>query len=139
MFNKVEKPDPTFISKITTPEALEYWIRLITEGYLRLYHANKWTTCKVVEDYNNQYHEENNVSLQFARDLDPDTEIVGYTVNEIKQAFFEWSSDDRKFSSKLFLEAVWDLYGIGIGISKKEGKTRKVYMKQKNTIQKLRH
>ncbi len=139
MFNKVEKPDPTFISKITTPEALEYWIRLIVEGFLRLYQSNEWTACKAVEEYNDQYHEENNVSLQFARDLDPDTEIIGKTVTEIKEAFFEWSSDDRKFSSKLFLEAVWDLYDIGIGRSKQAGKTRKVFMKQEDTTQKLRH
>lgn len=139
MFNKVEKPDPTFISKITTPEALLYWIRLIVEGYLRLYHSNRWTSCKIVNDYNSQYHEENNVSLQFARDLDPDTEIIGKTVTEIKQDFFDWSSDDRKFSSKLFLEAVWELYGIGIGTAKASGKTRKVYMKQENTSQVLRH
>lgn len=139
MFNKVEKPDPTFISKITTPEALEYWIRLIVEGFLRLYQTNQWTSCKAVNDYNNQYHEENNVSLQFARDLDPETEIIGKTVTEIKESFYEWSSDERKFSSKLFLEAVWDLYGIGIGTAKQAGKTRKVYMKQEETSQRLRH
>lgn len=139
MFNKVGKPDPTFISKITTPEALEYWIRLIIEGFLRLYQSNEWTDCKAVNDYNNQYHEENNVSLQFARDLDPETEIIGKTVTEVKDSFYEWSSDERKFSSKLFLEAVWDLYGIGIGTAKQAGKTRKVYMKQESTTQNLRH
>ena len=59
MFNKVDKPDPYFITKMTTKPALEYWIRLIVEGYKRLYQNRKWTVCKVVEDYNNQYHEDN--------------------------------------------------------------------------------
>ena len=139
MFNKVEKPDPTFISKITTPEALEYWIRLIVEGYKRLYQNQTWTECAAVTDYNEQYHEENNVSLQFARDLDPDTEIVGKTISDMESAFIEWSTDERKFSPKLFKTAAWDLYEIGIGCTKIGGKTRRAFMYQKDTAQKLQH
>ena len=137
MFNKVDKPDPNFITKITTRPALEYWIRLIVEGYQRLYQNEAWSKCKIVQDYNDQYHEDNNVCLQFARDLDPDTEIVGKTVSEIKMDFYEWSSDDRKFSSKLFQDAVWDLYQIGLGRAKQNGKTRRVFMRQCDTKQKL--
>lgn len=138
MFNKVEKPDPNFISKATTPKALEYWIRLIVEGYKRLYRNQRWTESEIVLKYNDQYHEDNNVSLQFAKDLDPD-EIVGKTSNEMKEMFWEWSTDDRKFSSKLFKEAVWDLYQIGIGKAKVGGQTKRVFMKQSETSQKLIH
>ena len=139
MFNKVDKPDPTFITKLTTKEALEYWISLIIEGYKRLYNNLGWTECQVVRDYNNQYHENNNPALQFARDLDPDTEIVGKTVSEIQEDFYKWDSEGNKFSSKNFLTAVWDLYKIGIGVSKISGKARRVYMKQSDTSQDLRH
>ena len=138
MFNKVEKPDPNFISKVTTQEALEYWIRLIVEGYKRLYTNQKWTESDIVLKYNDQYHEDNNVSLQFAKDLEPD-EIVGKTVNDLKEMFYEWSTDDRKFSSKLFREAVWDLYQIGIGKGKVGGQSKRVFMKQSETTQKLIH
>lgn len=137
MFNKVEKPDPSFITKITTKPALEYWIRLIVEGYQRLYQDQAWTESKVVKDYNDQYHEDNNVCLQFARDLNPDTEICGKTVSDIRGDFYEWSSDDRKFSSKLFKDAVWDLYQIGLGRSKVNGKTRRVFIRQEDTSQRL--
>lgn len=137
MFNKVDKPDPYFITKMTTKPALEYWIRLIVEGYKRLYQNRKWTVCKVVEDYNNQYHEDNNVCLMYAKDLDPNTEIIGKTITQIRMDFMEWTSDDRKFSSKLFQDAVWDLYKIGLGRSKQNGKTRRVFMRQKDTNQKL--
>ena len=137
MFNKVDKPDPYFITKMTTKPALEYWIRLIVEGYKRLYQNRKWTVCKVVEDYNNQYHEDNNVCLMYAKDLDPNTEIIGRTISQIKMDFMDWTSDDRKFSSKLFQDAVWDLYKIGLGRSKQNGKTRRVFMRQKDTNQKL--
>lgn len=138
MFNKVEKPDPNFISKATTQKALEYWIRLIVEGYKRLYHNQRWTESDIVLKYNDQYHEDNNVSLQFAKDLEPD-EIVGKTVNDLKEMFYEWSTDDRKFSSKLFREAAWDLYQIGIGKGKVGGQSKRVFMKQSETTQKLIH
>ena len=139
MFNKVDKPDPNFITKITTKEALEYWIRLIVEGYKRLYQNGKWTECKVVKEYNDQYHEENDVCAQYAKELDPDTEIVGKTVNEIERDFNEWRTDERKFSNKLFKAAVWDLYKIGLGRSKVNGKTRRTFMRQSDTTQKLVH
>ena len=139
MFNKVEKPDPRFITNMTTKAALEYWIRLIVEGYKRLYQNMEWTECQIVNEYNEQYHENNNVCVRFAKDLDPDTEIVGKTVNEIQEAFLEWNTEDQKFKSKLFKEAVWDLYQIGLGKAKVSGKTKRVFMKQGDTTQKLEH
>ena len=139
MFNKVDKPDPRFISKITTREALEYWISLIVEGYKRLYTNMEWTHCEVVEEYNSQYHENNNICAMYAKDLDPVTEILGKSVSEIKDDFYKWDTEDRKFNSKLFKAAVWDLYQIGLGKSKVGGKTRRVFMRQSDTTQKLDH
>lgn len=140
MFNKVEKPDPNFITKITTEKALKYWIRLIVDGYFRLYRDQAWVKCKLVDEYNEQYHDNNNICLQFARDQDPDTEIIGKTISDVKQAFWEWSSDDsRKWSAKQYKNAVWDLYRIGIGKGKIGGQTRRVFMYQKSTEQVLDH
>ena len=139
MFNKVEKPDPRFISKLTTKEALEYWIRLIVEGYKRLYRNMEWTECKAVEDYNSRYHENNNVCARFAKDLDPDTMLIGKTVSEMRNAFYDWDTEDNKFRSKLFKEAVWDIYKIGLGKSKVSGKVCRVFMRQADTDQKLDH
>lgn len=139
MFNKVEKPDPRFISKLTTNEALEYWIRLIVDGYKRLYKNMNWTECQAVEEYNSRYHENNNVCARFAKDIDPDTEIVGKTVREMEEAFIKWDTEGNRFRSKLFKEAVWDLYNIGLGKCKIAGKSCRVFMKQVNTDQKLDH
>lgn len=139
MFNKVDKPDPMFITKITTKEALEYWMSLIVEGYKRLYNNYDWTYSEVVEKYNEKYHEDNDICRQFAKDMDPDSEIIGKTITEIKNDFIEWDSEDRKFSAKLFMSAVWDLYGMGIGRKKIAGKTRKVFLYQKDTDQDLKH
>lgn len=139
MFNKVEKPDPNFITKITTKEALEYWIRLIVEGYKRLYANGKWTECKVVKDYNDQYHELNNICAQFAKELDLEDEILDKTMSDIRSHFADWNTDGRTFSPKLFKEAVWDMYKVGIGRSKIGGKTKRVFMRQSDTTQILDH
>lgn len=135
MFNKVEKPDPRFITKATSKKALEYWIRLIVDGYKRLYQNGRWTHADSVAEYNDQYHEKNNVCMQFARELDLETEILGNTINDMKMEFEQWCSDESRFSSKLFKDAVWELYKTGIGRSKQGGKTRRVFMKQDETTQ----
>ena len=139
MFNKVSKPDPNFITKITTKSCLEYWISLIVEGYKRLYNNQAWTESQIVVDYNEQYHENNNVSMQFAKELDPDDDIIGKTINDLSVEFNQWSTDERKFNSKLFKEAVWDLYQIGIGSKKVNGKSSWVFMRQDDTKQQLKH
>ena len=139
MFNKVENPDDEFITKITTRKALEYWICLIVEGYKRLYTNKHWTKCQKVSDYNDMYHENNNVAYQFAKDLDPDNDIIGKTITEMKDAFLQWDSEESKFSSKNFIAAVWDLYKIGIGVSKVNGRPRKVFLRQEDTKQMLKH
>ena len=138
MFNKVSAPDPYFISKMTTPEALTYWIRLLVEGYKRLYTNGFWTVSQKVEEYNTMYHEANNPMRQFAQAIGEEA-IVGRTVKEIKDDFFEWDTEDNKFSIKLFREAVWDLYEVGVGTARIGTKTSKMFMRQKDTSQVLQH
>ena len=138
MFNKVEKPDPKFITKLTTREALEYWISLIVEGYKRLYENTQWTECKQVTEYNEKYHQANDICSQFANDLTED-EIRGKTMSEMKLEFSQWDSEGRKFSPKRFKEVVWDLYKMGLGVTKVSGKSRRVFMTQEDTTQVLEH
>ncbi|WP_425539418.1 DNA primase family protein [Microaceticoccus formicicus] len=65
MYTKVEKKDPLFITKLTTPEALEYWMRLIVEGYKRLYENGDFTESEIVNIFNESYHRENNPALDY--------------------------------------------------------------------------
>ena len=99
----------------------------------------EWTKCETVEQYNAQYHENNDVCRQFAKDLDPETEIINRTVSEMSEEFYRWDSEGAKFSNKNFIAAVWDLYKIGIGVAKVAGKSRKVFMRQEDTNQMLKH
>lgn len=140
MFNKVSKPDPTFITKITTQDALEYWISLIMEGYFRLYQNQQWTECKVVSEYNEHYHEENNPVMRYLKELDVETDILGKTLQEIKNDFKEWSGDDfvQAASTRQLRQGMWDLYQIGIGSKKVGNKNRRICMRQSETTQNLK-
>lgn len=135
MFNKVEHPDPRFISKMTTKEALEYWIRLLVEAYERLYENGKLTESTVVNEYNEQYHVENNHMAVFLETLDIDEDIIGKTGPEIKALYREYNDDDSKmYSPKLLAEALRE-HGVGKGVKRIDGKTLKVFMRQDDTQQ----
>ncbi|MBU5668504.1 hypothetical protein KQI68_01485 [Peptoniphilus sp. MSJ-1] len=60
MYFKPEKVDPNFLSKLTTKEALEYWLFLAIEGYKRLYKNCKFTDSNIIAEFNKKYHQENN-------------------------------------------------------------------------------
>ena len=65
IFGKPKDPDPMFISKVTTPEALEYWIKLAVDGYFRLYEQKGFTYTSIIDEYNKKYHEENNNTITY--------------------------------------------------------------------------
>lgn len=137
MFNKVEKPDPKFITKMTTKEALEYWIRLIVEAYERLYKNGELSSCEVVEEYNKQYHVENNYMAVFVQTLDIDRDIIGKTGPEVREMYREYNDDDTKpYKPKLLMDYLKE-QGIGKGLKKINGKSTRVFMRQVDTEQKI--
>lgn len=137
MFNTVKKPDPKFISKMTTPSALEYWLKLIVEAYFRL-HDSGWTESKICEDYNSEYHLHNDLSLSFVKDHDPD-EFEGKTRNEIEDMYNRWNTDDdRKFSLKGFKTNLWECYQMGFAKVKRNGEWQRLIMRQHDTKQSLK-
>ncbi|WP_042461757.1 DUF5906 domain-containing protein [Neobacillus dielmonensis] len=64
---KPKVKDPDIQKKLTSPEALEYWLKLVIDAYKRLYKNRKFTECKKVRDYTESYHEENNTALAWVR------------------------------------------------------------------------
>ncbi len=113
MFTRVEHPDHLFISKITTPEALQYWMRLVVEAYERLY-TKGWTKSVISDDYNTEYHKHNDLMEMFI--LDTEFEELHYkTIGEIKKLFAEWNTDDdnRGFNGNNFKDALWRIRKAG--------------------------
>lgn len=137
MFNKVEKPDPMFISRMTSEKALQYWMKLLVEAYMRLATSWKFTESEVVEEYNRQYHVENNYMAVFLETLDIDTDLIGKTGPEVKLLYNQYNDDDTKpYRPKLLGEILKEM-GIGKGSQNINGKACKVFMYQKDTKQKL--
>lgn len=127
MYSKVDKKDPHFISNITTPEALEYWVKIMIDGYIRLYENNAFTTCQAVADFNEDYHLENNPALNFLEDYDKDM-IEGVPVVELTRPFQEWCDDNEvKSSAKMLSEAILEIFDLEQGYKKIAGKTTRVF------------
>lgn len=115
MFTKVGKKDPKFISKLTSPEALSYWVRLMVEGYFRLYEVGDFTQSKAVNDYTSQYHEMNNHTIEYCREGGI-TAFEGKKIGEIYTAYEIWCQDpDRDYnplSRKLLSAQLKEQYGL---------------------------
>lgn len=129
MFNKVEKPDPKFITRMTSKKALEYWIRLLVEAYQRLYRNGKLTESAVVEEYNKQYHIENNYMSVFLQAVDIEEDILNRTGTEVRETYRSYNDDDTKpYKPKLLLEALKE-YGIVMGQRRREGRPQRVFIR----------
>ena len=112
MFNKVEVVDSQFVKKITTDSALEYWVRLMMEGYRRLLN-NGWTESKRVKEYNERYHKRNNLMEEFVDEIEYKF-FDGKTSSQIREMFKEWNvGDAREFSPTKFRVAIWEKYKAG--------------------------
>lgn len=89
MYTKPTVQDPEFISHVTTPEALQYWMYLIVEAYKRLYKNKRYTDSKIIQDFNKQYHKENNNTVEFMDQLE-DKEIEGVRPPLLYNDYVAW-------------------------------------------------
>lgn len=137
MFNTVTKPDPSFITRMTTPAALAYWIRLLVEGYQRIYENHKLTECEKVAEYNRRYHMENNHMAMWLEDVDIETTILGHTPKEVRAAYEDNNDDTSKAYSPKLLNEQLRAKGIGLGRKKVDGSVRRIYLRQSQTDQDL--
>ena len=90
---KPKSKDPKFISKLTTPEALEYWIRLLVEAYQRLYVNKKYTDSKTINEFTDLYHSNNDPLENFVEELNVMEDIIGKTLNEFKDLYLSYIDD----------------------------------------------
>lgn len=82
-FAKPKRDDPNFQAKLISPEALEYWLKLVVEAYERLYETRSFTRVERVEEYTEQYHRENNSCLEWIECMEG-----------IKERIIDWRSPD---------------------------------------------
>ena len=129
MFGKPTKKDKHFISKLTTPEALEYWMRLIVEAYQRLYKNEGFTFSEAVENFNTEYHEQNNTVLQYLQDYEK-SDFLGLRSPEAYENYEQWAEENGlpSQSKKLFVQSLNDVFGLSLKAKKINGKTARVFL-----------
>lgn len=131
MYGKPKNKDKRFISNLTTEKALQYWMRLIIEGYFRLYQNESFTYSEMVNQFNEDYHSENNTVLQYLEDYDKD-----YFINRRSPEAFEeyeiWSLENghNVQSRKLFVQTIYDVFGLTLGVKKINNKSARVFLEE---------
>lgn len=93
MYYKPQKVDPNFLDKITTKEALEYWLYLAIQGYNRLYENEKFSESEIINKFNSEYHKENNnieVYLEF-KTID---DFANKKPKEVFEEYQAWCEDE---------------------------------------------
>lgn len=131
MFGVPAKKDPKFIAKLTTEEALEYWLMLIIDAYKRLYENFNFTECQKVQEFNKDYHETNNNCLAFLLDYDKH-HFIGKRAPEVYEEYKVWAEEnygvDSAISSRIFQETLKKEFDLVVYPKKINGKTARVYM-----------
>jgi putative DNA primase/helicase len=128
MFGTIAKKDPRFITKLTTEEALEYWVKLMVDAYYSLYENAGFTESEKVTQFNFEYHEENNGTLTFVRDHKPEA-FIGLRPPEVYDQYQIWAEENgiTVQSKKILRETLEIEMGLIVGVKKVAGKTAKVY------------
>ena len=125
----MRKKDPKFITKLTTKEALEYWLKLIVDGYMRLYERSEFTIPKIVDDFNKNYHRENNPALDYLDDMTAE-DFEGKPIRDVYDDYEAWCEDNAtKFNQKLIKDTIQQLYGLSVKVKKLNGKSTKCFTK----------
>lgn len=129
MYSKPTKKDKHFITKLTTPEALEYWIKLIVDGYFRLYQNENFTKCDLIENFNDKYHAENNSVLQYLEDCKKE-DFINRRSPESHEEYELWAEENgmNVQSRKMFVQSLYDVFGLTIGVKKINRKPARVFM-----------
>lgn len=140
MYSEVSKDkiDPLFITKQTSEKALEYWTRLMVEGYQRLYKNCAFTESELVNEFNALYHLENNPVMMWIEDMRPE-DFIGERVPAIMEEYSVWAEENgySEVSTKMLKSTIYDKFRLGVGNKKIQGKQAKVFMHEDDTKQKL--
>jgi len=129
MYGKPKKKDKDFIDKLTTPEALEYWMKLIAEGYIRLYENQGFTESEMVKKFNEEYHENNNTVLHYLSDYKKD-DFIGLGSPEVYENYEQWAEENglNVQSKKLFVQSISDVFGLVLKPKTINGKTARLFL-----------
>lgn len=131
MQNKPNHDDTRLHDKLTTPESLKYWMKLIVDGYKRLYENREFTKSQQVEDFNKAYHENNNNATEYIAQME-DEEILDHRQPDVYNVYAERAEEngDKPVSKKNFKLTIEKERGFVIKNRRINGSQGKVYSRK---------
>lgn len=127
MYTKVKKKDPKFITKLTNEKALRYWVRLMVEGYKRLYVQSKFTESERVNDFNEKYHRENNPALDYIDGMTKE-DFEGKPIKDVYDDYEQWCEDNAvNFNRNMIGDTLQDIFGLVKRVKRINGKTARCF------------
>ena len=128
MYTKVKKKDPKFITNLTTDKALKYWIKLIVDGYKRLYKNGGFTHSQIVEDFNISYHEENNPALMYLQDYTKE-DFIRKPVNDVYEAYEDWCKENAvNYNRNMIRNTIIENFEMKVKIVKINGRPTRCFV-----------
>lgn len=128
MYTKVKKKDPKFITNLTSPEAIEYWVRLIVEGYKRLYQNGCFTESEIVNAFNEKYHRENNPALDYIDDMTKDN-FKDKPIKDVYDDYEDWCEDNAvNFNRNMISDTLQEVFGLVKRQKKVNGKNARCFV-----------
>lgn len=127
MYTKVKKKDPKFITKLTNEKALRYWVRLMVEGYKKLYAQSKFTESERVNDFNEKYHRENNPALDYIDGMSKE-DFEGKPIKDVYDDYEQWCEDNAvNFNKNMIGDTLQDMFGLVKRVKRINGKTARCF------------
>lgn len=127
MYTKVKKKDPKFITKLTNDKALRYWVRLMVEGYKRLYVQSEFTESERVNDFNEKYHRENNPALDYIDGMTKE-DFEGKPIKDVYDDYEQWCENNAvNFNKNMIGDTLQDVFGLVKRVKRINGKTARCF------------
>lgn len=132
IFTKPKKVEPDFISKITTPEALNYWFKLIVEAYRRLYERGQFEKVKILDEYNEDYHRENNNVVIYLESIKKE-QLLNKSVKATYDDYIIWAEENcfNVLSIRSFSSSVMKTFELESKTKSINGKSVRIYAPKK--------
>ena len=97
-------------------------------AYSRLYQNEKFTECEMIKNFNDEYHASNNTVLQYLTDYTKE-HFINKRSPEAHENYKIWAEENGLSvqSRKLFVQSVYDVFGLILTPKTIGGKTARVF------------
>ena len=103
-------------------------IKLIVDGYKRLYKNGGFTHSQIVEDFNKSYHEENNPALSYLQDYDGE-HFNNTPVNDIYEEYEAWCKDNAvNYNRNMIRNTIIEKFEMKVKVVLINGKSTRCFV-----------